>query len=495
MGMEPNHRAISLRNVIVRAMLFGVFILLLRFVYVVTIQDVSETFNLIGIEPALKRSFRSSLDQYFQFPVGETVDESQKRLWTSKNWRKTVDFYSLSFQDLLKQSLISSQSKALCVGTKDGQDVLALKELGVSDSIGISLNPSPPLVIYGDLFQQPFPEDTFDFEFSGNLDSTHLPENLASEMVRTLKPGGVLVLQTSHAKDMYSFNSFIDLFKYCRVLQSRERNTTSLGVLREIVLIKDENPYMDVVSESVNQCSVPEHKRKIARMAEPLIMEEPLKPWLTLKRNIKNIKYLSSMVDISFKRKYVYIDVGSRSYGSSIGSWFKKQYPKQNKTFEVFAIEADKTFHEEYSKKKGVKLVPKAAWVRDEMLRFEINGEDSGNGRGMGRIQMDGSNVQGRREVVEIEGFDFAKWVKSNVDKRDYVVMKMDVEGTEFDLLPNLFETGAICLIDEIFLECHYNRWQKCCPERSKKYKKTYGDCMNLFTSLRESGVLVHQWW
>jgi hypothetical protein len=51
------------------------------------------------------------------------------------------------------------------------------------------------------------------------------------------------------------------------------------------------------------------------------------------------------------------------------------------------------------------------------------------------------------------------------VSLRLFVVMKMDVEGTEFDLIPRLFETNAICLINEIFPECHYNRWQRCCPD------------------------------
>ena len=72
-----------------------------------------------------------------------------------------------------------------------------------------------------------------------------------------------------------------------------------------------------------------------------MIKKEPLKPWITLKKNIQNIKYLPSMVDISLKSRYIYVDVGARSYGSSIGSWFKKQYPKQNKTFEVYAKMVD----------------------------------------------------------------------------------------------------------------------------------------------------------
>ena len=140
--------------------------------------------------------------------------------------------------------------------------------------------------------------------------------------------------------------------------------------------------------------------------------------------------------------------------------------------------------------------------MKNETLTFEIH-RDPGEhvevkGRGMGRIQPLQASSSGDfdGEVEKIQGFDFANWLKNTVSKNDFVVMKMDVEGTEFDLIPRLFETGAICLVDEIFLECHYNRWQRCCPgQRSPKYEKTYDQCLELFTSLRQSGVLVHQWW
>jgi hypothetical protein len=110
----------------------------------------------------------------------------------------------------------------------------------------------------------------------------------------------------------------------------------------------------------------------------------------------------------------------------------------------------------------------------------------------MGRIRpIAGKKISGA-QVRSVPAFDFAEWLT----EQDYVVMKMDVEGTEFYLIPRLFDTGAICLIDELFLECHYNRWQKCCPgERSPKYENTYAECLDLFSLLRESGVLVHQWW
>nr|POE66362.1 hypothetical protein CFP56_15084 [Quercus suber] len=112
----------------------------------------------------------------------------------------------------------------------------------------------------------------------------------------------------------------------------------------------------------------------------------------------------------------------------------------------------------------------------------------------MGRIRLVQTSMSYMGDVDKIQGFDFASWLKRTVSEKDFVVMKMDVEGTEFHLISKLIETEAICLIDEMFIKCHYNEWQRCClGVRSAKYQKAYAQCLDLFTQL--SGVLVHQWW
>ncbi|KAH6757122.1 methyltransferase [Perilla frutescens var. hirtella] len=518
--MEPNVGKPSfLRNILVRLFLFCVFVIALRFAYVVTIRGEScdvgdfcffalpENLNVVTGVAQLTDSSSSAVIS----SSGKAAPSTPKKipdLWATAGFQKSVQFYSSVFQDLMSEAVLSPNFKTLCVDTATGADVFALRELGVEESIGISKKGFKPLVIQGQGFKQPFSRENFDFVFCGGgvVEKSAKLGDFVAEIERTLKPEGFLVVHTG-ANDTYSFESLLGLFNFCKLVKSRDIDglNSKMPFIREIVLQKiggEGSMQENSSTGSVKKCSVPSYKRDLIKKAEPLIVEEPKKPWITLKKNAQKIKYLPSMVDISFKPRYVYVDVGARSYGSSIVSWFKKQYPKQNKTFEIYAIEADKTFHNDYKIKKGVTLLPYAAWVRNESLFFEIN-EDPGHkevakGRGMGRIQpvqtAGGSTSSG--DVDQIQGFDFADWLKHTVTERDYVVMKMDVEGTEFDLIPRLFKTGAICLIDELFLECHYNRWQKCCPgERSAKYEKTYGQCLNLFTSLRESGVLVHQWW
>lgn len=517
--MDPVSKPSSIRSQLVRLLLFGVLILVVRFAYVVSINGgscISSDFCFFSLASpdsvtiAAAAAAAAGGGRGAAFSVSGYSDPA----WGSKESRKAIDFYSSIFQDLIVEGFLAPSFNSLVVGTLGGgQEVLALKEIGVSKAVGVAKKRSPPLVVAGDVFNLQFANNSFDFVFAGEgIEKSSRPLDLASEIVRVLKPEGFLVLLTSSAGDSYSIYSLQDLFPFCRKVRSREIEGLDSGskTLKEIVFQKEEARVRDDGSNgasgdgsSAEKCSVPEHKLQLVQSAEPLIQEEPLKPWITLKRNIKNIKYLSAVADISFKRRYIYIDVGARSYGSSIGSWFKKQYPKQNHTFEIFAIEADKAFHNEYLSKKGINLLPYAAWVRNESLSFEVNHDkdqkaDEKGGKGMGRIRPSGLPLDGKSvgDLHAIQGFDFADWLKSTVTERDFVVMKMDVEGTEFDLIPRLFETGAICLIGELFLECHYNRWQRCCPgERSPKYEYTYGQCLELFTSLRDNGVLVHQWW
>lgn len=264
-------------------------------------------------------------------------------------------------------------------------------------------------------------------------------------------------------------------------------------------MLRKDLPLGDAHGEG--QCAVNQERSWAIEAAEPLIAVEPLKPWVAFKKNLQNIVHLSTVSTLSNYNRHIYIDMGARDYESSIGSWFMNHYPKQGKVFEIFAIEADKSFQSGYANHSDVHFLPYAAWIRNESLIFGINNNERG---GMGRIHRStagsvaASNLQGFERQDHhflVPGFDFAHWLRKMALPDDYVVLKMDVEGTEFQLLPHLFSTGAVCLIDELFLECHYNRWQRCCPERTSKFSSTYDDCLALFHSLRRNGVLVHQWW
>lgn len=85
----------------------------------------------------------------------------------------------------------------------------------------MDLVPYPPLVVKGDFHNQPFDNDTFDFEFSNVFDHALYPQKFVSEIERTLKPNGVCVLHVALARradkysanDLYSVDPLVELFK------------------------------------------------------------------------------------------------------------------------------------------------------------------------------------------------------------------------------------------------------------------------------------------
>ncbi|XP_015162652.1 uncharacterized protein [Solanum tuberosum] len=428
--LKPNF----LGNILVRLVSFIVLVFLARFAYIFTVKGKScNSGDFCFLPETLTLNIAGSNPNSIDLPDSGT---------DLRNY-----YYSI-FQDLIADGFLSPNSHSLCIETLTGQDVEALIDVGVIDSIGIFHKSSPPLIRYGHGHHQPFDDNTFHFEFAGNgvLDRSSKPVEFAKEVSRTLKPGGIFVIHTI-SKDDYSLNSLIQLFSSFKLISSIEIDSfaTWRPRIRQVIFKKvtqfepmithcTKNTCVDF-EKSKNYCFIPEYKRELIRKAESLIKKEPLKPWIKL----RNVKYLSSMVDISFKKRYIYVDVGARSYSSSIGSWFNKQYPKQNKTFEVYAIEGDREYHDEY-RRKGVNLLPYAAWLRNEMLFFEIarvqTRKNVEKGRGLGRVQSAQSSLDFLWDSDKIMGFDFAGWLMSLVDdERDYLVVKMDVKGNDREAL------------------------------------------------------------
>ncbi|KAJ1434911.1 hypothetical protein SESBI_05275 [Sesbania bispinosa] len=82
---------------------------------------------------------------------------------------------------------------------------------------------------------------------------------------------------------------------------------------------------------------------------------------------------------------------------------------------------------------------------------------------------------------------DVSAWLSKNVKEEEYVVMKAEAEEVE-----EMIKKRTICLVDELFLECKNEWWQK---GKREKSGRAYWECLALYGRLRDEGVAVHQWW
>lgn len=69
-------------------------------------------------------------------------------------------------------------------------------------------------------------------------------------------------------------------------------------------------------------------------------------------------------------------------------------------------------------------------------------------------------------DFIEIESIDLSDFIVKNFSKDDYIILKLDIEGAEYDTLDKLFETGAIYYVNEFYCEFH-SQWLS--PEFSQR--------------------------
>lgn len=186
----------------------------------------------------------ATYDSYIKKQLNKTLNPKLRKIWTTRDWDRKIQVFSKFFSELKNRNLLSDSSKVLCIGARMGQEVEALKRVGVSDSVGMDLVPYPPLVVKGDFHNQPFDDETFDLEFSNVFDHALFPEKFVSEIERTLKTGGFCVLHVALSKradkysanDLYSIEPLKKLFKRSELVHTR--TVDGFGLDTEVVFRK-----------------------------------------------------------------------------------------------------------------------------------------------------------------------------------------------------------------------------------------------------------------
>ncbi|KAJ3318607.1 Rab-like protein 2A [Blyttiomyces sp. JEL0837] len=86
---------------------------------------------------------------------------------------------------------------------------------------------------------------------------------------------------------------------------------------------------------------------------------------------------------------------------------------------------------------------------------------------------------------IELVAIDAARFLLLNFVPEDFVVLKMDIEGAEYDVVPHLCETGAHHLIDALYIELH----SYLIPvERRSEAEERVKECIQ---QMEKDGVLV----
>ncbi|KAK9072125.1 hypothetical protein SSX86_008557 [Deinandra increscens subsp. villosa] len=176
-------------------------------------------------------------------------------------------------------------------------------------------------------------------------------------------------------------------------------------------------------------------KAEAVKNFENVLLEPPRAASGKSKTYSKKTRYLPDLMEDSLQDypRLVFIDVNGDA------NWFIKNYPTRNRKFEIYQVET---------------TLPEPT-----------------------------ANDPFKQEDMFVET-EMADWLRENVKKGEYVVMK-----AEADVVEELVNNKVIDLVDELFMECKY-QCMKCVT-----CKRPYWKCLALYGQLKDLGVPVHQWW
>ena len=177
-------------------------------------------------------------------------------------------------------------------------------------------------------------------------------------------------------------------------------------------------------------------------------------------------------------KRYVFIDLGTNN-GDSIKYFFdinpnynesveflKGYGGKSNLKWEIYAVEANPFFNvtlkekEAYYKSLGHRFYlysQSAAWIRNEKLKFFLDTVNPGyNYWGSSLLENHPDVIRSNKTEVIVNGIDVADLLR-RYNKKDEIILKVDIEGTEYQLLVHLIEQNVLKLVDVIAVEFHNN--------------------------------------
>jgi len=143
------------------------------------------TKGAVGRKQLLTLNRHKSYGDYVAKQVKKTTDPKRIEKWKTEEWDSKIQGFTKVFSQL---EMPLKDKKALCLGSRTGQEVFALQQLG-AHAIGIDLVAFPPYTQEGDVHDLQFDDGEFDLVFSNIFDHVLYPDKFAHEASRVLARG------------------------------------------------------------------------------------------------------------------------------------------------------------------------------------------------------------------------------------------------------------------------------------------------------------------
>ena len=157
-------------------------------------------------------------------------------------------------------------------------------------------------------------------------------------------------------------------------------------------------------------------------------------------------------------RRHLFLDGGGYN-GCSIRR-FLKEFDREGR-FEIVTFEPNDIFAKCYSDFPRHRLIQAAVHDRDGFQDFFLDPEDA-DGSTLFRNKLTretgGYGTLDVANPIKVRTIDLSRWVREHTNNFNYVILKLDVEGAEYDILEKMIHDRTIRRIKHLFVEWHWNR-------------------------------------
>ncbi len=178
--------------------------------------------------------------------------------------------------------------------------------------------------------------------------------------------------------------------------------------------------------------------------------------------------------------KKIFIDGGAHN-GESIDN-FRRLYP-DNKEYEIHSFEPNEDKWSLLEKKDTI-LHKCGLWSSDGEKKF-YKGRFS---TGSTFLEKKVSGKVDYNHPFPTKVIRLSKWIEDTFDKDDYIVLKLDIEGSEYEVIPDLISTKVDNYINEWYGELHSVGENG----RIRSYDSSVRN--NLINLLREHKIVFKDW-
>jgi FkbM family methyltransferase len=176
-------------------------------------------------------------------------------------------------------------------------------------------------------------------------------------------------------------------------------------------------------------------------------------------------------------QRKVMIDIGGH-LGETVRRFYREVDDADQ--YEIYSFEPEPATFIELDRNvghiKNVNLINAMAGLKAGMETFYV-GKDNHNEGGTSLIGKTTGGID-YKQSIKVESINFADWIRDNINDGDYVILKMNIEGGEYDLMEMLMKENLTGKFNKIFIQLHSHKFDM--GEQKERFQKIEADFYNV---------------